>query len=214
LRPRDFMERMFIRHLTDCEWDVLRYTRHKCLQMERKCRPLLEHRAQHLNATDQSKEEQARAPAGAEGNGKPPEAMHTAQGHVALLRHPTELDHADALEHGIEYAERLDKLLNAATGRRNDVLEQFHQYRDRVGGGLQRPPEAFDEARRRGRGVFSNEMYTLFELAELLGLTTEMAQAQTSPASVTELTRPEGDPASSISEAKQDETPPPSSDGG
>jgi hypothetical protein len=192
LRPRDFVERMFIRNLPDCSWEVLRYTRHKSLHMEREVRSLLEHRAQALSAADQNKEEPTRAPAAAEENGKLPDAMHTAQGHVALLRRPTGLDHADALEHGIEYAERLDKLLNAATGRRNDVLEQFHQYRDRMGGGLQRPPEAFDEANCRGRGVFSNQMYTLSELAELLGLTTEMAQAQNSPVLVTEATRPQG----------------------
>jgi hypothetical protein len=217
LRPRDFVERMFIRNLTDCSWEILRYTRHKTLLMERKLRPLLEHRAQRLDAADHSKEEQARAPAAAEGDGKPQEAMHAAQGHVVLLRRPTELDHADALERGIDYAERLDKLLNAATARRNDVLDQFYQYRDRVGGAVARPPDRiFDESSGRGRGVFSNQEYALSELAEMLGLVTEMAQAETSPALVTEVTRPEGDPASSSSEVKQgqDETPPPASDGG
>jgi hypothetical protein len=217
-RPRDFMERMFIRHLTDSSWEVLRYTRHKSLLMERKCRPLLEHRAQHLNAAEQNQEEQVRAPAAANGNGKPPDAVHTAPGHVALLRRPTALDHADALEHGIEYAERLDKLLNAATARRDDVLEQFHQYRDRLSGPVQRRPDRiFDESSARGRGVFSDEVYALSELAELLGLATEVAQAETSPASATEVTRSEAAPASPSSEAKQcpeakqDEMPPPSS---
>ena len=47
-----------------------------------------------------------------------------------MLQSPTEFDHADALEHGIEYAERLDKLLNAATARRDDVLRQLERYRD------------------------------------------------------------------------------------
>jgi hypothetical protein len=49
---------------------------------------------------------------------------------AVMLQSPTEFDHADALERGIDYAERLDKLLNAATARRDDVLRQLERYRD------------------------------------------------------------------------------------
>jgi hypothetical protein len=52
-----------------------------------------------------------------------------------MLQAPTEFDHADALERGIEYAERLDKLLNAATARRDDILAQWDRYRELGFGG-------------------------------------------------------------------------------
>ena len=61
-----------------------------------------------------------------------------------MLQSPTEFDHADALERGIEYAERLDKLLNAATARRDDVLRQLERYRDGLSARQFGSPEVTD----------------------------------------------------------------------
>ena len=56
-----------------------------------------------------------------------------------MLQSPTEFDHADALERGIEYAERIDKLLNAATARRDDILQQYSNNTERHAGGFALP---------------------------------------------------------------------------
>jgi hypothetical protein len=101
--PRDFMEQMFLKHLTDYTWEIIRYTRQRTLNMERKFQQLLKSRSQGREI-DQS---------------------------------PTEYDHAEAHEHGIGYDERLDKLLNSAILRRDDVLQQWERYRDGLGRYLQ-----------------------------------------------------------------------------
>ena len=55
-------------------------------------------------------------------------------GDKILERTPSEIDHNRALEAGILFQERLDKLINAALARRNDALRQLEIYRDGVGG--------------------------------------------------------------------------------
>jgi hypothetical protein len=48
LEPRDALEQLFAKHLADCTWEIIRYTRHKTLLMERKHRQLLDHTANFL----------------------------------------------------------------------------------------------------------------------------------------------------------------------
>jgi hypothetical protein len=125
IRPRDPMERMMVKHLADYTWEIIRYTRHKTLLMERGFRQRRDERVHHI------KRKQAHA-------GKAP-AQDAARATVKeveaeLLLSATEFDHADALERGVEYAERLDKLLNAAVTRRNDVFVQLERYRGGLGG--------------------------------------------------------------------------------
>jgi hypothetical protein len=50
-----------------------------------------------------------------------------------LQQNATELDHARALEVGIVYLERLDRLRMAALARRNHALQQLERYRDGLG---------------------------------------------------------------------------------
>src|ERR1700730_14460572 len=128
--PKDFIERLFCRHIADSTWEIIRFTRHKMLLMERRHRQVLDGRAQHLKAAAQKK--QAGPADGKTGCEPPTDAMRASLKEIeaVMLQSPTEFDHADALEHGIEYAERLDKLLNAATARRDDVLRQLERYRD------------------------------------------------------------------------------------
>jgi hypothetical protein len=121
--PRDFIERLFCRHIADSTWEIIRYTRHKMLLMERRHRQALDHRAQCMKVAAQKKQAITEPPTDAtRASLKEIEAV--------MLQSPTEFDHADALERGIDYAERLDKLLNAATARRDDVLRQLERYRD------------------------------------------------------------------------------------
>jgi hypothetical protein len=186
--PRDFMEQMLIKHLTDSTWEINRYTRHKPMQMERKFNQLLEHRAQRAKAAAaQNKQAQAGTLAGA--NREEVEAI--------LRQSPTELDHAEALEHGIDYAERLDKMLNAATARRDDVLEQLDR-REGLGRYLRGvSDEIIDgDCSNSGQGLMEYEAGITYEEAVRLGLSPEM----------------EAPPAPSNSEGKQVEAPPVSSD--
>ena len=122
VRPKDFIERLFCRHIADSTWEIIRYTRHKMLLMERRHRQALDHRAQCMRVAAQKKAATESPTDATRASLKEIEAV--------MLQSPTEFDHADALEHGIEYAERLDKLLNAATARRDDVLRQLERYRD------------------------------------------------------------------------------------
>jgi hypothetical protein len=48
-------------------------------------------------------------------------------------RTPNELDHARALEAGLEIYEGIDDLLNRALARRNDALRQLEWYREGLG---------------------------------------------------------------------------------
>ena len=148
IRPGDFVEQMLVKDLTVWSWDIIRYTRHKTWGIERKFRQRLELQVQREKMAAQRKEEIAHR--SAENADKPATAaerefnlVHMA-GTIAedveeiLTRPPDELDHARALEDGIEYHERLDKLLNNAIARRNDTLEQLERYRDGLGHRLRR----------------------------------------------------------------------------
>jgi len=51
-------------------------------------------------------------------------------------REPVELNHARALEEGIEYYEQIDRLAGTLMARRNDILEQLGRYREGLGSQL------------------------------------------------------------------------------
>ena len=53
--------------------------------------------------------------------------------HEILIGPADELDHAKALESGIEYFEQLDRLMRVQVARRNDVLEQIEFNREGLG---------------------------------------------------------------------------------
>jgi hypothetical protein len=126
LEPRDFLERMLVKDVADASWEGIRLTRHKILLVERRHLQFLSHRAQRIKAA---------APNNAVAN-----AVHAAVKEaeaIVLQSPPSELELADALERGIEYAERLDKMLNAAMARRECALAQLERYRT-VGFGKRR----------------------------------------------------------------------------
>src|SRR5262249_17037930 len=57
IEPRDFIEQMLAKDLTDVTWQLQRYSRHKALAVER------QYREQQLEAEDEQEAEQAQDPA-------------------------------------------------------------------------------------------------------------------------------------------------------
>jgi hypothetical protein len=184
--PRDFMEQMLIKDLTDATWHMFRYTRHQTVHLERKSNQLLENR---LKATAQQK--QARGGASEANSAEVPAPLHQA---------PTELDHAEALEGGLDHMTRLDQLGNVAMAKRNDVLLQFEHYRQGLAKDLAFVVDKMLAEHR------PDPLAKPIELpAELPGLSPEIAATQSSAAS--KLDQGETSPAS------QDEPPPARSPG-
>jgi hypothetical protein len=128
LQPHDFFEGLLIKHIADYTWEIIRYNRHEILLMERGHRRHLDSRAQRIKAAAQNKRAQA-------GSEPPADAMHAALKEIEamMLQPPTEADHAEALEGGIDYAERLDEMRNTATVRRDRSLQQLEQKKEVFG---------------------------------------------------------------------------------
>jgi hypothetical protein len=123
LKPHDFLDGLLIKQVVDNEWEKIRLGRHKILQMERGHRQHLESR--RIKAAAQSKQAQARSE-------PPADAAHAAlkEFEATMLQSPTEADYAEALERGIDYAEHLDKMLNAAIARQDYALQRLEQRRE------------------------------------------------------------------------------------
>jgi hypothetical protein len=133
LAPQDFMEQMFIKELTDCTWEMARYTRQKTLAMERGFWQQLKFPGQDALA-----KRLADQPLEPDNNG---DGMIDEELAIAV-----ELDHARALYQSLGYHERVDKLLITATARRNNVLDQIERYRDVVGHRLRHVSDQIIEA--------------------------------------------------------------------
>jgi hypothetical protein len=143
VRPRDFMEQLLTKDVVDASWEIRRYMWHKCLGIERKCRARIEY--QEKSATEEAERREqrlARQQETAKNLKTEQERVYELQYNIdesvddvdkILLRKPEELDHARSLEEGIEFHEKLDRLLNASVARRNNALEQLERYRNGLG---------------------------------------------------------------------------------
>jgi hypothetical protein len=164
IKPRDFMEQIFVKDLTDSTWEIMRYSNHKTLVIER------EHQ-RHLEMEEKRRQEERRKKAAiadalraeaAEQAGEIKEAEPGEQAAAPTNQYERwlaleevidgsisdvdeildgsadELDHAKALQSGIEYFEQLDRLMRVQVDRRNDVLEQIEFYRHGLGQHLRR----------------------------------------------------------------------------
>jgi hypothetical protein len=103
--PRDFMGQLLVKELTDSEWDVMRYSRHKTLLMERRFRDRLEFQVQRRKNAAQGKEAPAERPAAPDGRPST-EPEDVLEGLVAdvdaiLLEPAAARDHMRALEVGL-----------------------------------------------------------------------------------------------------------------
>jgi hypothetical protein len=138
LQPRDFMEMFLIRGMATDMWKLLRYSRHQVLASEQRLRD-----DQHARAAlKQYQVGQLRAGVAAAEKSQPPtelskltELRANVIAKVAALdaltkAGPTELDHSRAVEKGIAIELAFDRLINAATGRRDNALRQLAIYRD------------------------------------------------------------------------------------
>src|SRR5262245_55405425 len=160
LKPRDFVEQMFVKDLTDATWEIMRYSRHKTMVIEREHERHLEIQAKRRREERKRKAAMAeaireKAAAKQAGETKAAESGEQAgaptsqyerwleleeviDGSVSdvdeILTAPAdELDHAKALQSGIDYFEQLDRLMSVQVARRIEVIEQIEFYRQGVG---------------------------------------------------------------------------------
>jgi hypothetical protein len=159
LKPRDFVEQIFVKDLTDATWEIMRYSNHKTMVIEREHERHLEIEAKRLqkeqkmkadiaeairaNAAERAGETKQVEPG--EQAGAPTsqferwlELEEVIDGSISdvdeiLVGAADELDHAKALESGIDYFQQLDRLMSVQFDRRNDVLEQIEFYRRGLG---------------------------------------------------------------------------------
>ena len=141
MRPRDFMERILIKQGADATWEVIRYARLKSEHMQLKFRQLAEleqhagwETANACPSTRARKQARARNPPPRKAQCPQQVGCWVAGTAVASVKSPNFADHAQALEHGIDHVERLEKLLKGAVARRNDILGQIERYRNNLGG--------------------------------------------------------------------------------
>ena len=140
--PRNFIQQIYIKELADCTWEMARYTRHKTLTMEARFQQRLEFQTQRQRVAAQSKDTFAKGPAGQarEAATTPDEVLDGLVKEIddILLKPVAELAHVCALEVALVKLERVNKLLNAARARRNNILEQIEAYKAGLGQRLRR----------------------------------------------------------------------------
>ncbi len=141
VKPGDFIEQLLVRDIVDASWEIRRYVRHKSWGIERNFRDRVE-QLERAEKEEAKKPSAFRVPAGT----KEPETDADRLSELEyvidesvpdvdniILRKPADLDHARALEAGIEFHEKLDRLLNTAFARRDDALGQLERYRTGLG---------------------------------------------------------------------------------
>jgi hypothetical protein len=150
LQPRDFIEHMYLKDLADLTWEVKRYLSHKPLVIEReyllhqemeakrrqKARRLQRDIAENMKAQKAKQAEQASGATSQCERAFELEAVveeAVADVDEILLEPADEIDHAKALQSGIDYYERLDHLETVARARRDNVFRQIEFYRQGLG---------------------------------------------------------------------------------
>src|ERR1700736_5854479 len=140
--PRNFIQQIYIKELADCTWEMARYTRHKTLTMEARFKQRLKFQAQRQRVAAQSKDTLARGPAeqAQEAATTPDDVLDGLVNEIddMLLKPAAEIGHVRALEVVLVKLERINKLLNAARARRNNILEQIEAYKAGLGQRLRR----------------------------------------------------------------------------
>ena len=135
-QPKDMVQKMLDVDLTNCTWEIKRYTRHKSLTIDRKYRQCLEYQAQRVKRLAERKNGIARDESAIEPENLAMQMFELEddiqvalnEWREILRRTPKELDHAHALEAAIDYHERLDALLRRSMMQRDDVLEALERY--------------------------------------------------------------------------------------
>jgi hypothetical protein len=159
LKPRDFVELVFVKDLTDSTWEIRRLSLHKTMVIEREHERHLEIQAKRRQQERKRKAEiaeaareraakeasETKAAESGEQAGAPTsqfdrwleieEVIDSTVSDVDdILDSPAdELDHAKALQSGIGYFQQLDRLMSVQVAHRNDVIEQIEFYRRGLG---------------------------------------------------------------------------------
>jgi hypothetical protein len=142
LVPRDFVEQILIGHLNDATWEIQRYQRHKSLSIERKYLEYFAYNEKRKKEIADRKTSLANAQVEAAETTSEIERLRLLEDVVDAEvsevrriagRRPEDLDVARALEASMESQEGIDRLLNAAYGRRREALEQLEIYRNGLG---------------------------------------------------------------------------------
>jgi hypothetical protein len=142
-KPRNVVEQMFIKELTDCIWEMARYTRHNSLLMQRRLLQRLEYQEQRRGDVPQHEEEDYKKPV--ESNEQSPTCPDDLLDQVIdeidailLQSDRAERSHFRALEVAFLYYDRVDRLLASATARRNNIVNRIERYKRKFDGHLRR----------------------------------------------------------------------------
>jgi hypothetical protein len=141
--PGDLMELLLVRQIQNETWTITRLHRHKTMALERRFRET------NGFLAERRKERKAKKQALAEELARKSYQPMTEYSKLIELddtimstlpdleeidaRQPSELEHNRALEQGIVFQERIDRLLNSAHKRRNDALHWLDLYRHGLG---------------------------------------------------------------------------------
>jgi hypothetical protein len=146
LQPNDGLELLLVRQVLHETWKILRFERHQTLGIDRRARQSLD--LQNDLKAERAKKREALSKKLAENTGRPVTELSqmvelckviepsvedvdalAQSGHERRL----EVMHNEALEAAIDFQERLDRLINGATKRRNDALQLLEYYRVGLG---------------------------------------------------------------------------------
>jgi hypothetical protein len=140
--PRNFIQQIYIKELADCTWEMARYTRHKTLTTQARFQQCIEFQTQRQKAAAESKDTLAKGPAEQTGESAttPDDVLDGLVKEIddMLLKPAAEIGHVRALEVMLVKLERINKLLDAARERRNNILEQIEAYKAGLGQRLRR----------------------------------------------------------------------------
>jgi hypothetical protein len=140
--PQSFMQQLLLAELTDCTWQMRRYSRYTALVMDRRFQQRLAFQAERKETTAPRKDapstesaEQNRAPLT-----EPEDAFEGLIEEIdaILLKPAAELDHFRALEVALVYQENLAKALKAAARQRDRILDCIERQRASLGEELRR----------------------------------------------------------------------------
>ena len=139
--PRNVINQMFVKELTDCTWQMACYTRHKTLLMQRRLLQRLEYQEQRRANAPQQEDYKSVLDSSQE----PPACADDLLDQVIdeidailLQSDREELKHLRALEVAFLYYERIDRLLASATARRNNILKRMERYKGKFDQHLRR----------------------------------------------------------------------------
>jgi hypothetical protein len=154
VKPKNFIEHLLVRDVVDASWEIRRYVAHKTLMIDRKYRNRIEYLARRakevaenpdaIRLRKDAKESLTELDRAYELEFAAEATLHDVT--KIIKREPVDLDHARALEEGIEIYEKLDRLLNAAIARRDNALSQLERYRNGLGQHLRRVSDGIIDA--------------------------------------------------------------------